>query len=78
MTVPPFLIKDPSLAKQGRQRIEWAAAHMPVLKLIRQEFERTKPLKGITIGACLHVTKETAVLMEALQAGGACPPSTPR
>ncbi|HVM46111.1 MAG TPA: adenosylhomocysteinase [Candidatus Thermoplasmatota archaeon] len=71
MTVPPHMIKDPSLAKQGRQRIDWAAAHMPVLKLIRQEFEQAKPLKGITIGACLHVTKETAVLMETLQAGGA-------
>ena len=71
MTVPPHMIKDPSLAKQGRQRIDWAAAHMPVLALIRKEFEQTKPLKGITIGACLHVTKETAVLMETLKAGGA-------
>ncbi len=71
MTVPPFSIKSPDLAKQGRQRIDWAAAHMPVLALIRKEFEQTKPLKGITIGACLHVTKETAVLMETLKAGGA-------
>src|SRR5438128_1704851 len=71
MTVPPFAIKDKSLAKEGRQRIDWAAAHMPVLALIRKEFEQSKPLKGITVGACLHVTKETAVLMEALQAGGA-------
>ncbi|MEA3200935.1 MAG: adenosylhomocysteinase [Thermoplasmata archaeon] len=71
MNVPPFSIKDKSLAKEGRQRIDWAAAHMPVLALIRKEFEQTKPLKGITIGACLHVTKETAVLMETLQAGGA-------
>ncbi len=71
MTVAPHAIKNPSLAKEGRQRIDWAAAHMPVLKLIREEFERDQPLKGITIGACLHVTKETAVLMETLQAGGA-------
>src|SRR5438067_2296262 len=71
MTVPPFAIKDKSLAKEGRQRIEWAAAHMPVLALIRKEFEQTKPFKGVTIGACLHVTKETAVLMETLKAGGA-------
>ena len=71
MTVPSHMIKDPSLAKLGRQRIDWAAAHMPVLALIRKEFEQTKPLKGITVGACLHVTKETAVLMETLKAGGA-------
>jgi adenosylhomocysteinase len=71
MTVAQNMIKDPSLAKVGRQRIDWAAAHMPVLALIRKEFEATKPLKGITIGACLHVTKETAVLMETLKAGGA-------
>jgi len=64
-------VKDISLAKEGRQRIDWAAAHMPVLALIRQEFEEKKPLKGVTLGACLHVTKETAVLMETLQAGGA-------
>ncbi|MFA5860766.1 MAG: adenosylhomocysteinase, partial [Candidatus Thermoplasmatota archaeon] len=71
MTVPPFAIKDAKLAAEGRQRIDWAAAHMPVLALIRKEFEATKPLKGITVGACLHVTKETAVLMETLKAGGA-------
>src|SRR5437773_2703824 len=70
-SVPPFAVKDKSLAKEGRQRIDWAAAHMPVLALIRKEFEQTKPLKGITIGACLHVTKETAVLAETLKAGGA-------
>src|ERR671939_363056 len=70
-TIPPHKVKDLALAKTGRQRIDWAAAHMPVLALIRAEFEKTKPLKGITIGACLHVTKETAVLMETLQAGGA-------
>jgi adenosylhomocysteinase len=67
----PHAIKNPALAKEGRQRIDWAAAHMPVLKLIRQEFEQTQPLRGVTIGACLHVTKETAVLMETLKAGGA-------
>jgi adenosylhomocysteinase len=71
MTPPPFAVKDPKLAPEGRQRIDWAAAHMPVLGLLRKEFEQTRPLKGVTIGACLHVTKETAVLMEALKAGGA-------
>lgn len=71
MTVAPYAVKDKGLAPQGRQRIDWAAAHMPVLKLIREEFERDQPLKGVTVGACLHVTKETAVLMETLKAGGA-------
>ena len=70
-TPPPNAVKDMGLAKVGRQRIDWAAAHMPVLGLIRKEFEQTKPLKGVTIGACLHVTKETAVLCETLKAGGA-------
>ncbi|HVL47116.1 MAG TPA: adenosylhomocysteinase [Candidatus Thermoplasmatota archaeon] len=71
MAPPPHKIKDPALAKEGRARIDWAAAHMPVLALIRREFEKEKPLKGLTLAACLHVTKETAVLMETLAAGGA-------
>ncbi len=64
-------VKDASLAGQGRLKIEWAEAHMPVLMRIREEFERTKPLQNIRIAACLHVTKETAVLVETLKAGGA-------
>jgi len=66
-----FDVKDISLAAKGRLRIEWAERHMPVLKLIRERFARQKPLKNITIGACLHVTTETANLMRTLQAGGA-------
>ncbi len=66
-------IKDVKLAKAGKLRIEWAAGQMPVLNLIRKEFGRKKPFKGIRIGACLHVTAETANLMLALKAGGASP-----
>jgi len=64
-------IKDPSLATGGRYRIEWAEQEMPVLRAIRQRFEQEKPLKGIRVSACLHVTTETANLMRTLQAGGA-------
>ncbi len=64
-------VKDRSLAEAGRARIAWAAAYMPVLAQIRDRFEIEKPLKGVRIGACLHVTTETANLMLALQAGGA-------
>lgn len=64
-------VKDRSLAEAGRSRIAWAAAYMPVLAQVRDRFEIDKPLKGVRIGACLHVTTETANLMLALQAGGA-------
>jgi adenosylhomocysteinase len=64
-------VKNPGLADQGRSRIEWAATFMPVLAQIRERFARTKPLAGVRIGACLHVTTETANLVLALQAGGA-------
>jgi adenosylhomocysteinase len=64
-------IKDPSLAEAGRQRIEWAAREMPVVKLIRERFATKKPLKGIRISACLHITTETANLALTLKEGGA-------
>ena len=64
-------IKDPALATTGRERIEWAASEMPVLRQIRERFEKERPLEGIRIAACLHVTTETASLMETLAAGGA-------
>ena len=64
-------VKDRSRAEAGRSRIAWAAAYMPVLAQIRERFESDKPLAGVRIGACLHVTTETANLMLALQAGGA-------
>jgi len=66
-----FQVKDKSLAPQGHLQIEWAAKHMPVLNIIKNRFEKEKPLKGQTLAACLHVTKETAVLIKALIAGGA-------
>ena len=64
-------IKDISLAKKGRLRMEWAEMAMPVSKLIRRRFEKEKPLMGVRLSACLHVTTETAVLMRTLVAGGA-------
>ena len=64
-------VKDRSLADAGRSRIEWAATFMPVLTQMKERFGRERPFAGIRIGACLHVTTETANLMLALQAGGA-------
>ncbi len=64
-------VKDIRLADQGRLKIEWAEATMPVLRLIRKRFKREQPLKGMRVTACLHVTTETANLMKTLQAGGA-------
>ncbi|MFQ3611808.1 MAG: adenosylhomocysteinase [Fimbriimonadales bacterium] len=64
-------VKDIALAEQGALRMEWADNEMPVLRLIRQRFEQEKPLKGVRIAACLHVTTETGNLMRTLKAGGA-------
>ncbi|MDH5595524.1 MAG: adenosylhomocysteinase [Candidatus Bathyarchaeota archaeon] len=66
-----FKVKKASLAPQGSLLIEWASMHMPVLNQVKQRFQREKPLVDIMIGACLHVTKETGVLIETLVAGGA-------
>jgi adenosylhomocysteinase len=64
-------IADPSLADTGALRIEWARRRMPVLAFVRERFEKELPLAGVRVGACLHVTAETANLMETLRAGGA-------
>jgi adenosylhomocysteinase len=64
-------VKDIKLAKEGMLRIEWANQNMPVLNRIQKRFAKEKPLKGVRIGACLHVTTETASLMKTLKAGGA-------
>jgi adenosylhomocysteinase len=64
-------VKNLELATGGRYRIEWAEHEMPVLRAIRDRFEREKPLRGVRVSACLHVTTETANLMHTLQAGGA-------
>jgi len=66
-----FDVKDTHLAEGGRRRIEWADREMPVLRAIRERFAKEKPLKGVRVSACLHVTTETANLMKTLQAGGA-------
>ncbi|GJQ31319.1 MAG: adenosylhomocysteinase [Ignavibacteriaceae bacterium] len=66
-----YKVKDITLADQGRMKIEWAESRMPVMMQIRKEVEVTKPLAGYRIAGCLHVTKETAVLIETLSAAGA-------
>ncbi len=67
---PSYDVKDLSLADAGKRRIEWAEREMPVLRSIRERFEKEKPLDGLTAVACLHVTAETANLMRTLKAGG--------
>nr|MDQ2732349.1 adenosylhomocysteinase [Armatimonadota bacterium] len=64
-------VKDLQLASEGRRRIEWVEQEMPVLRTIRHRFEKEQPLKGVRVGACLHVTTETANLLITLKAGGA-------
>ena len=71
MTLHNYDVKDLSLAELGRQRIEWAYREMPVVKLLRQRFAARKPLKGVRIAGCLHVTTETANLALTLKEGGA-------
>ena len=70
-SLPPHDVADLALVDEGVRRIEWAEREMPVLRLIRERFEREKPLAGLRLGACLHVTTETANLMRTLKAGGA-------
>ncbi len=66
-----YKVKDLSLAERGKLAVEWAERQMPVLRLIRESLSHKKPLSGVKIAACMHVTKETAVLMLALRDGGA-------
>ena len=66
-----YRIKDISLAEDGKRKIDWAEVHMPVLVALRQKYEKSKPLKGIRVAGCLHVTKETGVLARTLKAAGA-------
>jgi len=66
-----YHIKSIKLAPEGKRRIEWAERQMPVLRLIRKEFGQKKPLKGVTLAACLHITTETANLLHTLKEGGA-------
>jgi adenosylhomocysteinase len=66
-----YKVRDIKLAEQGRLKIQWAESRMPVMMELRKKYEKTKPLKGYKIAGCLHVTKETAVLIETLRAAGA-------
>ena len=68
---PSHDVTDLGLAEGGVRRIDWAEREMPVLRSIRERFASEQPLRGLRIGACLHVTTETANLMRTLQAGGA-------
>ena len=66
-----YRVKDIKLADIGKKRIDWAESHMPVLNALRKKYESSKPLQGIKVGGCLHVTKETGVLVRTLKATGA-------
>ena len=66
-----YTVRDMKLADEGALRVDWARARMPVLAKLKEEAERTKPLAGMRVAGCLHVTKETAVLVEAIGAAGA-------
>src|ERR671938_765307 len=66
-----YRIKDISLAEDGKRKIDWAEVHMPVLVALRQRYAKSKPLRGIRVAGCLHVTKETGVLARTLKAAGA-------
>ncbi|MCX8011224.1 MAG: adenosylhomocysteinase, partial [Ignavibacteria bacterium] len=66
-----YKVRNLKLAEEGRKKIEWAESRMPVLMELRKEYSKTKPLKGYKIAGCLHVTKETAVLVETLVSAGA-------
>src|SRR3982751_5439720 len=70
-TTTPSDVRDLALAPEGVRRIEWADRQMPVLALIRERFATERPLDGLRVAACLHVTSETANLMRTLKAGGA-------
>jgi adenosylhomocysteinase len=66
-----YWIKDPNLSDSGFKKIKWAEREMPVLKMIMERFSKEKPLKNVRVGACLHITKETALLVKTLREGGA-------
>jgi adenosylhomocysteinase len=66
-----YRVLDVSLANEGRRKIQWASSHMPVLQSLTRQYEKNKPLEGVRVAGCLHVTKETAVLVRSLKALGA-------
>src|SRR5579862_3425351 len=71
MPAKRYDLKDQKLAALGKKRIDWADQHMPVVRSIRERFAREKPLRGLTLSACVQATTETANLMRTLKAGGA-------
>src|SRR4030066_1749536 len=71
MSMESYDVKDTKLAEGGRRRIDWAEREMPVLRLIRERFKKERPLQGVRLSACLHVTTETANLVNTLHLGGA-------
>ncbi|MGA7897406.1 MAG: adenosylhomocysteinase, partial [Nitrososphaeraceae archaeon] len=70
-TMAHYRIKDESLAHKGKKKIDWAEEHMPVLVSLRDKYRHKKPLDGIRVSGCLHVTKETGVLIRTLKSSGA-------
>src|SRR3989337_2354198 len=66
-----YRVKDTSLAENGKKKIDWAEAHMPVLVALRKKYQESKPLSGTRVTGCLHGTKETGVLVRTLKAAGA-------
>src|ERR687898_1390393 len=66
-----YRVKDISLADLGKKKIDWAEVHMPVIVSLRKKYEDSQPLKGVRVAGCLHVTKETGVLIRTLKAAGA-------
>ena len=69
--MPKYKVADIKLAASGGKKIEWAESRMPVMMALKKRYSKTKPLKGMKIAGCLHVTKETAILMRTLRAAGA-------
>src|SRR5919197_5774967 len=66
-----YRVKDIALAEPGKKKIDWAEVHMPVIVSLRKKYERSQPLRGVRVTGCLHVTKETGVLIRTLKAAGA-------
>lgn len=66
-----YRVSNISLAEEGKKKIDWAEAHMPVLVALRQKYQMIRPLEGVRVAGCLHVTKETGVLIRTLKTAGA-------
>lgn len=69
--MPDYIVRDINLAPSGRLKIDWVRQHMPVLNVIREQFEKEQPFKGYRVAVCIHLEAKTAYLAEVLKAGGA-------